>query len=71
MIEQPVDVFQLAHRLMIVKRLRVTDRRIGIAPEPLFEHFCFLPVFATEEDTIYPVGVAVITIRLPFQTQRL
>lgn len=32
-IEQPVDVFQLAHRLVIIKRLRVTDQRIGIAPQ--------------------------------------
>ncbi|MFM0631244.1 hypothetical protein PQR41_35535 [Paraburkholderia xenovorans] len=33
-IEQPVDVPQLAHWLVLVKRSSVTDRRIGIAPQP-------------------------------------
>src|SRR4051812_2462726 len=33
-VEQPLQIFQLAHWLAIVKSLRLTDRRIGIAPQP-------------------------------------
>jgi len=37
----------------------------------LFEHSCVLPVFATQEDTIYQIDVAVRTICQSFQMQRL
>ncbi|CAB3807738.1 hypothetical protein LMG28688_06601 [Paraburkholderia caffeinitolerans] len=33
-VEQPLQIFQLAHWLVIVKSSRLTDRRFGIAPQP-------------------------------------
>ena len=33
-VEQPFEIFQLAHWLVVVKSSRVTDRRAGIAPQP-------------------------------------